>query len=285
MPDKDQYIQQIIGHYPDLGISTAEFNHDGQYNDVLIVNDALVFRFAKVQPAIETLKQEIAILNHIQGKIDTPVPEPAFTAIDTDKIGDAYMGYKRIPGTPLMRETFKAIPAASKPLLAEQIAGFLKTLHSIKPLDSFPTRDTVDIWEDMFDRIQKKLFPLMRQDAHEQVSGHFQSFLNSPSLFTPRLRHGDFGTGNILINPETYHLAGIIDFGFAGVGDPATDFAGLLICYGVDFYGECARHYPEMQTALPRARFYIETFALQEALFGIENDDTDALKAGLKTYI
>jgi len=37
------------------------------------------------------------------------------------------------------------------------------------------------------------------------------------------LRYGDFGTGNILYDPQTLTISGIIDFGFAGLGDGALD--------------------------------------------------------------
>ncbi|MCP4426075.1 MAG: phosphotransferase [Chloroflexi bacterium] len=35
--------------------------------------------------------------------------------------------------------------------------------------------------------------------------------------YKPSLRHGDFGTGNILYNPQRQAISGIIDFGFAGL--------------------------------------------------------------------
>jgi aminoglycoside 2''-phosphotransferase len=40
-----------------------------------------------------------------------------------------------------------------------------------------------------------------------------------------------------------------------------------------------------MEHALNRVRFYRGTFALQEALFGIENDDPVALRNGLASVI
>lgn len=54
------YTEQIRRHYPDLAVRTATLNPDGQYNDVLVVNDAYIFRFAKVRPAINSTSQSIA---------------------------------------------------------------------------------------------------------------------------------------------------------------------------------------------------------------------------------
>jgi len=127
----------------------------------------------------------------------------------------------------------------------------------------------------------------MRSDAKDEVADHFDSFLQNPNQnnFKPCLRHGDFGTGNILFDTETSSIAGIVDFGSVGIGDPAGDFAGLYISFGREFYQKAMPGYPLMGSALPRVHFYCGTFALQEALFGIENGDENAFNAGMVNYI
>ena len=55
MDRTSNYIQQIKKQAPDLQIETVSLNQQGQYNDILIVNSELIFRFAKVPAAIETL--------------------------------------------------------------------------------------------------------------------------------------------------------------------------------------------------------------------------------------
>ncbi|MCM3337496.1 phosphotransferase [Paenibacillus sp. MER TA 81-3] len=95
----------------------------------------------------------------------------------------------------------------------------------------------------------------------------------------------DFGTSNILIHPETGALAGVIDFGDSGLGDPALDFAALYAQYGEGFLEMCKASYGGMERVQERLDFYARTFALQEALFGIENDDKAAFENGIRTYI
>jgi aminoglycoside 2''-phosphotransferase len=99
------------------------------------------------------------------------------------------------------------------------------------------------------------------------------------------LRHGDFGTGNLIYDPEARRMAGVIDFGGAGLGDAATDMAGLLSSYGETFLARCAAYYPAIEAASTRIRFYYGTFALQEALFGIENGDEQAFASGMATFV
>jgi aminoglycoside 2''-phosphotransferase len=139
----------------------------------------------------------------------------------------------------------------------------------------------------MYTRIRSKLFPYMRPDARALVAEHFESYMDDPQAyaFQPVLRHGDFGTGNLIYDPEARRMAGVIDFGSAGLGDGATDMAGLLASFGETFLARCARYYPAIEAAYPRIRFYYGTFALQEALFGIENGDQEALASGMEAFV
>jgi aminoglycoside 2''-phosphotransferase len=139
----------------------------------------------------------------------------------------------------------------------------------------------------MYRRIREKLFAHMRPDARAQVADHFESYLNDPHAYTFEhvLRHGDFGTGNLIYDPDAGRMAGVIDFGAAGLGDGATDMAGLLSSFGEPFLARCARYYPEIEAASRRIRFYYGTFALQEALFGIENGDDEAFASGMEAFV
>ena len=285
------YTEHITAHYPNLQITTSIFNQDGQYNDVLIINNALVFRFAKVPAAIETLRCEIALQQNLREHLSLEIPYPVYANIETHSVGEAFVGYRMIPGTPLWHDNFKAITnfhALGK--MARQLAKFLYELHHIDvqtviPIE-LPQYDASTEWAGMYRRIQEKLFVYMRPNARQHVTAHFEDFLETQHryAFEPLLRHGDFGTGNILYDPKRLSIAGILDFGGAGLGDPACDFAGLYNSYGEAFYMRCASIYPEMEHALERVHFYCGTFALQEALFGIENDERNAFKSGIAEY-
>jgi aminoglycoside 2''-phosphotransferase len=61
----------------------------------------------------------------------------------------------------------------------------------------------------------------------------------------------------------------VIDFGTAGLGDPATDLGGLLQIYGEPFVRRMLGIYPEAEALLPRARFYAEAIELQWVMLGI----------------
>ena len=287
----NRHLHRIRECYPDLTIQSVSLNQDGQFNDVLIVNEALVFRFARYPGAAARLEQEIAILQLIQNYVTLPVPRPLFYDLEYDPRHMAFMGYSMIPGRPLWRQIFNQItnPEALD-TLAAQIATFLRELHHV-PADvlrqlRLPLADSRDTYAAMYQRVQTELFEYMRLDARQQITSHFEAYLDDPALstFPPTLCHGDFGASNLLWDPATERLTGVVDFGEAGLGDAAADFAGILASFDPDFYARCSDYYPEMIPAAARARFYQGTFALQEALFGLENSNADAFGSGIAPY-
>jgi len=286
------YTQSIRRIYPDLAIESAHLNREGQYNDVLVVNEALIFRFAKVPAALQTLRQETAILRSIRDHITLEIPDPIYHNLGPSTIGEAFVGYPMIPGKPLWRDLFRTIDDPDVlETIARDLATFLRELHAI-PVDEvipvdLPLEDGLEGWAGMYRRIREKLFAYMRPDARAQVATHFESYLDDPEAYTfqPVLRHGDFGTGNLIYDPDAHRMAGGIDFGAAGLGDGATDMAGLLSSFGEPFLARCASYYPAIEAASERIRFYYGTFALQEALFGIENGDEEAFASGIEAFV
>ncbi len=63
------------------------------------------------------------------------------------------------------------------------------------------------------------------------------------------------------------------------------DFAGILNGYGEFFLRRFDKTYPEIESFWERIWFYKGTFALLEALFGIENNDKEAFSNGIEAYM
>ena len=286
------YLQTIQRVCPELQVVSAHLNTQGQNNVILIVNEQVVFRFPKYFHLIEHLKVEAEILRFIQTCLPLPIPKPEFVHLEVQTVGEAFLGYTMIPGEPLGRDRFQTIEDEGiLDGLAQQLTGFLQALHHL-PVDpafkrNLPIYETRQEYQEMFERVQKRLFVFMRLDARQWATNHFQTFLSETNNFTipPVLRHGDFGTSNLLFDPGSQRITGVIDFSSTGLGDPAVDFSGLLSSYGEAFLMRCMRFCPDLEGMLPRVRFYRGVFALEEALFGIENDDPEAFQAGIAQYV
>ncbi len=292
MPEIEPYLRSIAFAYPDLPIISARFNEAGQNNVVLALNEEFIFRFPRYPLNLKELEIELAILTGIQQRVSLPIPNPLFLRLDAPAGGEAFMGYRLIPGEHLWRETLAAIQDEQVlNRLADQLAGFLKELHNIPVREAIacelPHGDTLDEWTDIYTRMQAQCFPYMRPDARVEVSQHFERYLSDQSHFSyqPVLKHSDFGAGNILFDATAQTITGIIDFGSAMLGDPAYDFAGLLSRYGEAFLHRLERAYPALASYWERIHFYRGTFALLEALFGLEQGDEEAFKDGIADYM
>jgi aminoglycoside 2''-phosphotransferase len=79
----------------------------------------------------------------------------------------------------------------------------------------------------------------------------------------------------------------VIDFNWAQYGDAAEDFASIYGFRGRNaaFAQRFFNLYPELENMMERVEFYSGTFAISEALFGIENNDPNALESGLASYL
>jgi aminoglycoside 2''-phosphotransferase len=126
----------------------------------------------------------------------------------------------------------------------------------------------------------------MRPEARTWSIEHFETFLRDPCNrdIAPVLVHGDFGVSNILYDAQQWCVTGVIDFSSAGPDDPAVDFAAASTL-APDILEHISSTYPAVQDARARVAFYRGTFALQEALFGIEHEDEAAFRAGIAGYM
>lgn len=80
-----------------------------------------------------------------------------------------------------------------------------------------------------------------------------------------RFLHGDFKGSNIIVDPASRRLAGVIDWGNAAVGDPALDFMSLVLWRGWRFMHAVLDAYqlPTDEGFLDRVRYHAQLQALQ----------------------
>ena len=283
------YLRTIKEAYPSLDIHSARLHtSDGQFNDILYINDDLLFRFPRYEEDISDFLREIKVLQRLQGHASLPVPNPIYVSAETRLRGNVFMGYKMLAGRPLFRETLNSIKDKSTlESFAQQLADFLYGLHHLSPAElglDLPPPDLLAESKSFFSDTEKHLFPLMRPDARDSVTRHFEDYFNNADShgYELSLIHGDFGGSNILFDQS--QITGIIDFSFARLGDPAQDIAAVST-YGDSFFAQISRYYPGIESLLKRARFYRGTFALYEALHGFRNHDQEAFASGMEQYV
>lgn len=291
MINKEGCILAVKEKCPDLTIDKCIFIDQGQNSYVAAINNEFIFKFPRYKQVIEELKKEKIFLQKINSYITLDIPLPYFSSFESNEVGSVFIGYKMIEGVPLERELLYKLK--NKHEVAAQIAEFLKELHGL-PAGSLnggvvEKRNGHEYWSNMLVKIKENIFPHIRKDAKEHIYNTFHRFLDDRENFRyePVIVHGDLGSSNIIFDTEKGRVSGIIDFGQASVDDPAIDIASLIcpMGYGEDFIELILNIYPQAESLIPRARFYVSTFAIQEALFGVETGDKEAFYSGIAPYL
>ncbi len=270
------YLEKIQRYEPALVIDEARINEEGLVNDVVVVNGKLVFRFPKHEWAIAHLLAEAKSLALARQFVEMPLPK--WMVYD-----DHCISYHWIDGVALQRFHIFLADETVQEQLAEQLGTFLHQLHTIPEtavsqanIGHSVTLRRYEDWLKLYDDVQRDLFPLMMKFSQEWVHHHFAPVVNDPNFMQCDLvfMNGDLGPYHLLFNPENQRLNGIIDFGTAGVGDPAADFACLLDQFGERFVQRMVKYYPGFDEALiERARFWAGTLRLQWLLGGLRYPD------------
>jgi aminoglycoside 2''-phosphotransferase len=269
------YEERIRQLAPEVSVSSVSLNREGLLNDVVIINGELVFRFPKHEYGFRHLKDEARILRLLRNHITLEIPSPLYEADDC-------LAYRMIPGETLRRDMLRRLTEDDQQAIADQLAQFLKELHGV-PINQIadfevPAADALmkyEGWVNAYQRIREKVFPLLMPHVREWVIGHFESHLADRSNFEYELKmvDTDIPPYHILFDRQRRRVNGIIDFGCAGLGDPAIDLGVLIYHYGESFTDKFYRVYPEAATYLKRARFYAGAHEVRWLLTGIERND------------
>jgi len=167
-----------------------------------------------------------------------------------------------------------------------ELGSFLRDLHGIPAFELTGIRPsqsvrTMDQWRAMYARVEEVLFPLLFRHQREAVRAHFEPVLSGQLSMEaePVLVHGDLAPYHILVDAETSRLTGAIDFGTAGLGDPADDIGALLAHVGGSLVELMRPAYPIDEATWARARFRAGCLELEWALIGVREQDLSLLVA------
>lgn len=97
---------------------------------------------------------------------------------------------------------------------------------------------------------------------------------------TSRFVHGDLGSWNMIYSNGG--IAGIIDWGEAGIGDPAIDMMEIIYSFGEESARRIYSWNPEMENIFARASSYLWFSGFFDMEYGIKLGDADLVERGLK---
>ncbi len=277
--------------FPQLRIRHSRQIVTGWENLVLEVNREYVFRFPKYRETEKRLRSEIAFLPTLRRHLSTQVPDYEFIWKGRWKYPRWFGGYRKISGV-----TVQSLPLRkewSRPLAA-QIASFLKELHRIRfrgvRFRNIPRYSPEEWYKSIrlqYRKVRRIVYPLLDTRLSERSEEFWQKLLSEfrDSSFEPTLIHGDLGTENILFDPASVRLTGILDWGYMQISDPALEFAHLFM-HKSELGEEVLKQYRMRGSNFKkRVQWYVDSEPFYDIMWGVSHHWDKAKKLGLRQLV
>jgi len=274
--------------FPNLSKKNINFFYHGTYN-VFQIENRFIARFPdrtlRNEKGSQLIKNEIDILNLLRTFLSFQIPKPLHFSLNKE---NPFMVYEKIPGISLSK-CFKELKTTQKQKIAHQIADFLSELHSLRldessELKPLSTKDYRNYWIKINREMKKDIFPRLKPMHQNWLDNIFSDFLedNQNFKFTPCVIHGDFDTSNILMDPNSYTITGIIDFEESSIFDPAADF--LFYDEGKIFLNHILDHYKGIkeETFFNRMKFLYCRTCVPYFQFGLQYNRMDIYSEGMR---
>ncbi|MFI8684502.1 aminoglycoside phosphotransferase family protein [Rossellomorea sp. NPDC077527] len=237
--NKEQMMSVVNETIPGIPIHCVKVNPNGWDNDILIANGEIVFRFPKTSEIASKVVDEADLLKKLATKKPLlEIPQYELIHINGEVAG---VKYPYLEGDTLGKFLH---PIHSSTLL---IGDFLTKLHGLRKsgMPKLKTIHTKEYWYELFLAVKTFVYPHLTSNHRLIIKCFFEEFLSvyEKGKVKQVVIHGDLTTANMLYQPKTGLVSGIIDFTDAQWGDPAFDFAGLYWSYGPRVTKEVLSHY------------------------------------------
>ncbi|WJZ66392.1 phosphotransferase family protein [Kocuria rosea] len=226
-------LERIAAAFPGLTWSRARRITEGWDHVVVVLDEALVFRFPQEAPYAQALGREIAVLDHLAPRL--PVRIPRYDRVAPD---GSFAGYPLLPGRTLQPEVLASLDGTARDALVDQLAGFLSALHTAPvpgtPLEQVPASFLAEDQDDVRSAAAVHLPAVLTPAELDEVARILADVDALLAADLPEVVvHNDVYSRHLLWDDDDARL-GVIDFSDMCVGDPAVDFAELHE-YGEDF--------------------------------------------------
>jgi aminoglycoside 2''-phosphotransferase len=269
-----------------LGVDVAQVRlTSGQRHDVVINESAdVAWRFPRTAEALSTFDLSA---ERFRAAAEIGLA-PAVVEVVTGPLGTARMGTRLVRGTGMSGATTEGLGPRARARLVRDLVALLGGLRSVQP-PSWPGSDLTwaERWALLTERLRSAVVPLIgsadgRRRAETELT-YARRAAQAPGA--GGLVHGDLGGENVVIDPLTGEVTGVLDWDDAGPGDPAVDLAAIRAHAPTWLTEGLFTADPTLGALRRRADAYLATFPLQQALWGLESGDDAEVDEGLADYL
>ncbi len=270
---------------PRIVTAAGAITRRGQRNDVVIDESAgVVRRYPRTPAALAELELSAAraAAAHARG-----LPAPVVIDVVAGPLGTAHLVLPLVGGVGLSPAVTGALAPGGRERLVADLVGLLGAMRSLDA-QGWPGDPILwsERWATLGGRLRREVVPLIGNHpgshlAAGQIAGAEEAADAAGNL---GLTHGDLGGENLHVDPGTGALLGVLDWDDAAPGDPAVDLAALRVHAEPWLADALLIADPSLRELVARAEAYVGTFALQQALWGLDTGDVKEVDEGLATY-
>jgi aminoglycoside phosphotransferase (APT) family kinase protein len=279
-------VLRVLAHYrPGYRVLRIAEIGEGTDHDAYEVNGGLVVRFGTHRDPTRraaSTRREARLLREVAARAPLPTPVPEFVLPD-----DGCLIYRKLPGVPLMR-----LPACRRLHLGVAIprtlGAFLTAVHAMSVQQMADLADEDDVPLEQWRLESADAYAAVAAQLSTEQRRAVEAFLASPvpdERYDPVFCHNDLGAEHLLVDPATWRLSAVIDWGDAAITDPAHDFGLLLRDLGAralaDVIGHYDRDVDDRAALLSRAVFHARCKTLEDLAYGLDTGRREYVENGL----
>ena len=190
-------------------------SHQGSDNILFKLGDDMVVRLPRTKTSTENLSKEAQFLPLIGKGVSLGVPAPLFRGKPSEDYPGHWLIMGWLPGQMLQENVLDTTKAA------QALGNFIVELRQVSTLGA-PAADRGHCLSFRDEQTLAAIEGLGLDFDKKRLREHWRRLSATPSWSgRPLWVHGDIHRGNVLTKGD--EISAIVDFGMAGIGDPACD--------------------------------------------------------------
>ncbi len=225
-PSRTQAFKETFeAEFPNLAVESVRTLDTGWHHDAIEVNSSIIFRAPHhtygraITP--EKVEHEVELLRFLRGRVPVEIPNPEYLPQD-----NSYYGYPKLKGV-LVHDLLGDFSADDWRRYREDWVAIASALHTNVNVEEARKLGVPDYKAPNRSRVEG-IFDIPDVDTDvtdfaRDVIQQLESYDPTPDAYV--FIHDDMQARNLLADPETKRVTGLIDWTEASVGPRSREFA------------------------------------------------------------